>query len=94
MRGRRVRPCAVQPRRSRSRLKVFSTAARSSAGVYLVKYPSLGADGDVQVTAYGGGAAYCKVASWSVFGVGVRCFSPGGAPADSQYTVTLLRASG
>ena len=37
MRGRRVRPSAVQPSRFLSRLKVFSTAARVSTGTRSVR---------------------------------------------------------
>jgi hypothetical protein len=43
------------------------------------------------VTAYGGGAARCKVETWDSDGmiltVKVLCFTVAGAPVDSQYTV-------
>jgi len=71
-----------------------ATISRSAVGTYVVTFPSLGADGDVQVTAYGAGSSYCKVTNWSPAGVGVRCFSPGGSPADSYYTVTIMRGLG
>ena len=44
---------------------------------------------DVQVTAYGGGTAQCKVDGWGSESVGVHCFTPGGVPIDSQYTIFL-----
>jgi hypothetical protein len=43
--------------------------------------------GDLQVTAYGGGTAQCKVEFWGSESVSVRCFTPSGVPIDSQYTV-------
>ena len=70
------------------------SVTRSGEGAYVARFASLGADGNVQVTASGSGATYCKVTNWSTSGVGVQCFNPGGTPADSQYAVTILRASG
>jgi hypothetical protein len=66
---------------------------RSSVGRYAVIFNGLGTQlldgGDVQVTAYGGGSAQCKVESWGPQTVFVRCFAPGGAPADAMYDVFL-----
>lgn len=45
--------------------------------------------GDAQVSAYGSGNAQCKVVSWGSDLVNVNCFAPGGAFADSFYTVFL-----
>jgi hypothetical protein len=48
--------------------------------------------GSVQVTAYGS-AAHCKVESWYPYEgdlhAFVRCFAPGGEPADSRFTLTF-----
>jgi len=51
--------------------------------------------GHVQVTAYGGeNANYCKVSSWSTggrdFTAFVRCFSPGGALADTRFDLLFV----
>jgi hypothetical protein len=66
---------------------------RSSTGKYTVTWSGLGADlldgGDVQVTAYGGGTAQCKVESWGSQSANVRCFAPNGALVDSFYDVFL-----
>jgi hypothetical protein len=67
---------------------------RSSTGTYTVTFSGLAAEllggGNVQVTAYGPGSAQCRAAnavSGSTESVDVRCFAPGGAPVDAQYTV-------
>jgi hypothetical protein len=65
--------------------------SRGGTGVYTVQLPAFGANGDVQVTAYGGGSSFCKVSVWTLSGVGVRCFTTAGVPADSSYTVTIMR---
>lgn len=47
--------------------------------------------GDVQVTAYGPDAAFCKVGYWTpTDGIRVNCFDTTGAPKDTQYDVTFL----
>jgi hypothetical protein len=65
---------------------------RRGTGLYTVTFNGLGADlldgGDVQVTAYGGGNAQCKVESWGSQSVNVRCFTPTGL-VDALYDVML-----
>jgi hypothetical protein len=56
---------------------------------------SWGPGGHVQVTAYGSeNANYCKVVSWATggadFAVTVRCYSPGGALADSRFDLSFI----
>jgi hypothetical protein len=67
------------------------TATRSGTGQYGMTWT--GASGelldgaDVQVTAYGAGNVQCKTTGWGGDGVGVRCFTPNGVLADSQYVI-------
>lgn len=75
------------------------TATRSGVGQYQLRIPNLaGANGHVQVTAYGFAAARCKVVSWGPSGVSevvnVRCFSPSGALRDTLFTATYARGTG
>jgi hypothetical protein len=67
------------------------TADRSGPGQYVMTWSGAGPEfldgGDVQVTAYGGGKAQCKVESWGSNDVSVRCFRPTGAPVDSRYVI-------
>jgi len=48
---------------------------------------------NVQVTSYGAGSAYCKVASWSPSGktlmINILCFATGGTPKDSKFSVLI-----
>jgi hypothetical protein len=63
-------------------------------GQYHVRLPGQASDygGSVQVTAYDS-AAYCKVEGWTSNGndldAYVRCFAPGGEPADSMFTLAF-----
>ena len=71
------------------------TISRSAVGAYNVLMPGLGgSDGDVQVTAYGSNSR-CKTSGWGPSGssesVGVRCFTPAGAAADSMFVVSYAR---
>jgi hypothetical protein len=45
--------------------------------------------GTVQVTSVSEGNQQCKATSLFATGVGVHCFGPSGAPADSDYSVML-----
>jgi len=74
-----------------------NTITRSGVGVYAVTFaglvPPAAPFGNVQVTAYGGGAGYCKVASWvgtPDLTVSVRCFDGAGASIDSLYSVLVM----
>ena len=68
---------------------------RHAQGRYQVTFSGLGghgqAGGHAQVTSYGSGDEYCKVASWDSsakdFNVNVNCFTSNGQPADTQYAV-------
>ncbi len=70
---------------------------KSATGAYSVRFAGLGggaqAGGNVQVTAYGQGNESCKVAGWASggpdFTVLVRCFTGGGSPVDTRYTVLV-----
>ncbi|HKO95072.1 MAG TPA: hypothetical protein VJU61_28150 [Polyangiaceae bacterium] len=70
-----------------------------STGRYEVRFGnSASAGGNVQVTAYGGDAARCKVASWGASGadqlVDVRCFDPAGAAVNTTFSVAFQARSG
>src|SRR5262249_56002769 len=57
-----------------------------------------GAGGVPMVTAYGwANGAYCKALSWATAGtseqVDIRCFAPGGAPIDTSFDLTFMRAA-
>jgi len=71
-----------------------TTATRSGTGVYAMTWAGARSFGDnkghVQVSAEPG-PSRCKVASWGVETVNVRCYDPSGAPADSAYSVLYLR---
>jgi len=77
------------------------SVARRRAGVYGVEIDARGADaaaiggGNVQVTAYGPGAEYCKSNGWighgTPYAFTVLCFDASGRPADSRFTALVLR---
>ncbi|WP_437851613.1 hypothetical protein [Sorangium sp. So ce363] len=79
---------------------VNNTVTQLGAGQYRVRFPDVGAapGGHVQVTAYGAGAERCKVNSWVRSGddvdVHVNCFTAGGAPVDTQFSVAYVHKSG
>ncbi len=69
---------------------------RAETGRYTVTFRGLGkggAGGNVQVTAYGGNAAYCKVERWNSadndFTASVRCMNARGAPSDERYSLSV-----
>jgi hypothetical protein len=60
------------------------------AGSYTVDFANFsGYGGNVQVSAYGGGNERCKVSSWGpvtgAIRAHIRCHTPGGAPANTQF---------
>ena len=71
--------------------------AREALGQYRVSFKSLGGSpgGTVQITATGQTDVWCKTADWypdAVYHhVLVRCFTPAGAAADSEFNVTFVR---
>ena len=90
--------------RPQANLSYNSTSAtnhvrRLEQGSYRVWMPGLiGADANVQVTAYGTGPARCRVTDWRNEAtervVDVRCARLTGEPVDSQFTLTFSRNSG
>lgn len=76
-----------------------NTISRSATGNYLVRLPGLGViGGNVKVTAYGSSSHLCKVSNWAPSGsdqlVRVLCFTTGGAPVDTYFTMTFARSLG
>lgn len=67
------------------------TISRDGTGDYTVLFDGLSlSGGHVQVSAYGGSATSCKVASWGSNQVNVDCYAFDGSPADSRYNVLVL----
>jgi hypothetical protein len=68
------------------------TVSRAVKGSYTVDFTNHSLDwGHVQVTGYGAGSEYCKVAWWNnTDRVQVRCFDSSGQPADTRFTVSFL----
>ncbi len=67
------------------------SATRTKAGTYTMKFADLLLDtGDVQVTAFGSNAR-CTITGWGGETAKVACFDPAGAPADSAYTISVVR---
>ncbi len=69
---------------------------RSLTGSYAVRFTGLaGSGGNVQVTAYGSDAAYCKSAGWGSSGsdllANVRCFRADGSLVDSRFNALFYR---
>lgn len=68
-------------------------------GWYTAEFPGLGIreldGGNVHVTALGGAGERCKVLDWHnayhTITVGVLCFAPNGAPANSLFTVSYVQ---
>jgi hypothetical protein len=75
----------------------INAVSRGSSGVYRVVLRKLGSQaGNVQVTATGAGATWCKVSSWGSATtdqvVTVRCFAPNGTPANSAFLLSFAQA--
>jgi hypothetical protein len=73
-----------------------NTIEHLATGSYRVAFPGLisSNSSNAQVGAVGS-PAYCNVGSWNSDGAGgtilmVKCFSPGGAPADSYFTALYV----
>jgi hypothetical protein len=70
---------------------------RAGVGAYTVTFQGIGgngnAGGNVLVTAYGNGSEACKVVNWNSGGASfianVRCFTTGGAPVDTRYSINV-----
>jgi hypothetical protein len=62
--------------------------SRVSTGVYTASLPGFTTiGGNVAITAYGSDSSYCKISSWGVSTVNVRCFTAAGAPVDTMFTL-------
>jgi hypothetical protein len=75
-----------------------NVVAHTSVGHYTATLQGLKlTNAAVQVTAYGDGPEYCKVAGWNVVGIDsvvrIRCNNGSGAPADSQFVVSFSAES-
>ncbi|WP_117215817.1 hypothetical protein [Allorhizocola rhizosphaerae] len=75
-----------------------NTTTRLAVGSYLVRMAGLGGPGGhAQVTAIGTSSDWCKVSRWYPNGademVAVKCFAPGGAPADSTFNLSFARGT-
>jgi hypothetical protein len=74
----------------------LNTVTRTGTGTYAVRFPNLGPSGTVLVTAYTGFGSTatnrCKVLGWGADGtdtvVSAQCFTAGGVPVDSMFTMT------
>jgi len=65
-----------------------NTVVRNSTGVYTANLPGFTTvGGNVAVTAYGSDSNVCKVSSWGISSVIVRCFTASGLPADSLFSL-------
>jgi hypothetical protein len=68
------------------------TRTKTATGRYAITFTGLDlAAGNVQVTAYGGAAEFCKVQSWGGSSANVACFDAAGADADSQFSLAFIR---
>ena len=74
-----------------------NTIARNTIGNYTVVFPGISKyDGDVQVTAYGGGAARCTLDGYGPEGgfstqATVQCYDGSGARADENFSLAFSR---
>jgi hypothetical protein len=69
------------------------TVTRAAAGNYQVTFTGMTSTtgGHVQVTAYGGGATFCKVSGFTVPNSGVTCFNTiTGAPVDNTFNILMI----
>jgi hypothetical protein len=65
-----------------------NTITRTGTGAYTATFPGLTfGGGTVEVTAYGSGSGHCKVVSWGGTNVNVACFTSGGSPLDTTFTL-------
>jgi hypothetical protein len=75
------------------------TVDQTGLGTYTVRFPQIaGKNGVAHVTAVDPKGIACQVAGWTAGGpdelVGVSCFAPSGAPANSRFTVLWTTSSG
>lgn len=72
-----------------------NSVERLAKGDYRVTFGAIDApDGMAVVSAYGSGDRACQVRGWAAHATGervrVRCRTPGGAPADSRFSLTWV----
>lgn len=76
----------------------WATITQVGTGIYQVRFPYLAGKGVAHVTAVNSGPVSCQLARWGASGVDqlvyVRCHTPGGAPADSAFSVVYSESSG
>lgn len=77
----------------------LATVDQTGLGSYTVHFPQIaGKNGVAHATAVSPFGDSCQVSGWAVNGsgedVGVSCFSPAGAPDNSQFTVLWTTSSG
>lgn len=79
---------------------LWAQGLKVAPGRFLVRFPQigLGARGNVHVTPVNRTGEYCEIVRWGQSGfdeiVDVQCHKPGGAPADSRFTVLWTFSSG
>jgi hypothetical protein len=67
------------------------TSTHNATGSYTVSFAGLNiGTGNVQVSAYGGGATSCKVGSWGSSAANVLCFDAAGNPANSLFSLAMI----
>jgi hypothetical protein len=77
-----------------------ATGGRVAPGRFLVRFAGVGTGsrGNVHVTAVADDGRFCETVRWYSTGVDeivdVQCFKPGGAPADTPFTVLWTVSSG
>jgi uncharacterized protein YjdB len=76
------------------------SATRTGTGAYSLTFAGMGKIGaateSVQVTAYSGTAAYCRVVGWNNSGtfdltVAVNCFDTNGTPIDQSFDIAIIQ---
>jgi hypothetical protein len=72
----------------------LNTVERFGIGTYWATFPGISVNGGtVEVTSYGHDNTHCKTLGWGSNGVYVGCFTPAGAPVDSQFTLNFAEES-
>ncbi|GLW34251.1 hypothetical protein [Actinoplanes regularis] len=71
----------------------LATGGKIATGRFLVRFPNIafGSRGNVHVTAVARDGRFCEIVRWYASApdevIDVQCFKPGGAPADTPFTV-------
>jgi hypothetical protein len=93
-------PSAMYSFNANGNAATYNSVTRTAVGNYNVTCKGVGgsgwatAGGHVQVTAYGATTSQCKIAGWSSGGADfngtVRCYTPAGAPVNSQFDLLFI----